>query len=176
MILADASLHFPDFRASERTFQLLTQVAGRAGRGDKAGRVLVQTRHPDHPSLVAATRHDFRAFAEVELRSREELDYPPFGRLARIVLEGEAEATERAAEQIATRLRASAGSGEGVQILGPAPAPIERLRGRHRVQLLVKARESRRLAQIVGTLRGAGAETRASGTRLIVDVDPISML
>ncbi|MDG2303623.1 MAG: primosomal protein N' [Candidatus Binatia bacterium] len=178
VILADASLHFPDFRASERTFQLLAQVAGRAGRGAKPGRVLVQTRTPDHPSLVAATRHDFPTFAEGELRLREDLNYPPFGRLARIVLEGDAALVERQADQLADRLRKTVHSMPGlapgeVQVLGPAPAPIERLRGRYRIQLLLKAAESRRLAQV---LRAARPTETKSSTRTIVDIDPISMM
>lgn len=176
VILADASLHFPDFRASERTFQLLTQVAGRAGRGEKSGRVLVQTRHPDHPSLVAAIRHDFRDFARGELRSRRELDYPPFGRLARIVLEGEAAEVERRAEELATLLREVVGRAAWepgtVQVLGPAPAPIERLRGRYRMQVLVKARDTRRLARV---LRAVPRSARGP-VRTIVDVDPVSMM
>lgn len=178
VVLADASLHFPDFRASERTFQLLAQVAGRAGRGTKPGRVLVQTRNPDHPSLVTATRHDFPRFAEAELRSRAELDYPPFGRLARVVLEGDAEAVERQAEALASRLRAVVRSIDGlspgaVHILGPAPAPIERLRGRYRMQILLKAAESRRLAQV---LRAARPAAGRSAIRTIIDVDPVSMM
>ncbi len=178
VVLADASLHFPDFRASERTFQLLAQVAGRAGRGSKPGRVLVQTRSPDHPSLHAATRHDFVGFATNELRSREELDYPPFGRLARILIEGNASAAERHAERLGDTLRRAARSLEGappgaVRILGPAPAPLERLRGRYRMQLLVKATESRRLGQV---LRAVRADSRRTPVRTIVDVDPVSMM
>src|SRR5690606_32655958 len=109
VVLADTALSFPDFRAAERTFQLLAQVAGRAGRGDRPGRVLIQTRQPDHPSLVAARRHDYAAFAEAELGLRSLLLYPPFGRLARIVVEGpDAAAVERHADEIAARLRRSA--------------------------------------------------------------------
>ncbi len=180
VILADASLHFPDFRASERTFQLLAQVAGRAGRGTKPGRVLIQTRDPEHPSLVTARRHDFETFADAELRSRAELDYPPFGRLARIVFEGDASIAQRHAEQLAERLRATIRSTDSmppgaVQVLGPAPAPIERLRGRYRIQLLLKAAESTHLAQV---LRAAQTNPGAhkSSTRMIIDVDPISMM
>lgn len=178
VVLADASLHFPDFRASERTFQLLAQVAGRAGRGSKPGRVLVQTRSPEHPSLHAATRHDFVGFATDELRSREELAYPPFGRLARILIEGDASAAERHAERLGDTLRRAARAVEGappgaVQILGPAPAPLERLRGRYRMQLLVKATESRRLGQVLRTVR---ADSRRTSVRTVVDVDPVSMM
>lgn len=190
VVLADASLHFPDFRAAERTFQLLAQVAGRAGRGVKPGRVLVQTRQPEHPSLVAATRHDFEAFAAAELAARRELAYPPFGRLARLVVEGERGAVERRAAELARRLQAA---GERMhaerrpQVLGPAPAPIERLRGRDRIQLLVKAVDHRALAEVLDRARVAGEASapRASRPaarrdepelRVVVDVDPLSML
>jgi primosomal protein N' (replication factor Y) len=176
VVLADTSLSFPDFRAAERTFQLLAQVAGRAGRGDLPGRVLVQTRQPDHPSLVAARGHDFAAFAEPELALRSLLLYPPFGRLARVVVEGaDLASVERRAASVASRLRRSAGAGGGeAQVLGPAPAAIERLRGRHRQQVLVKAASAPRLAALLG-----GAALRDGvdeGLRVIVDVDPISML
>jgi primosomal protein N' (replication factor Y) len=180
VILADASLHFPDFRAAERTFQLLAQVAGRAGRGAKPGRVLVQTRQPDHPSLIAATRHDFASFARTELLLRQELGYPPFGRLARIVVEGAADEVARRAAALAQRLIAAADRIDAArrpQILGPAPAPIERLRGRERSQLLIKAADHRTLAQV---LDAAGIDRVAGSSdatlRVVVDVDPISML
>jgi primosomal protein N' (replication factor Y) len=180
VILADASLHFPDFRSAERTFQLLAQVAGRAGRGVKPGRVLVQTRQPEHPSLVAATQHDFVAFAHAELRGRRELGYPPFGRLARIVVEGEATDVERRARAVAARLQAAAERIDAVarpQVLGPAPAPLERLRGRHRSQLLIKAGDHRTLARVLDALPALARAARdALAPRLVVDVDPISML
>ncbi|MFM8411876.1 MAG: primosomal protein N' [Alphaproteobacteria bacterium] len=184
VVLADASLNFPDFRASERTFQLIAQVAGRAGRGSKPGRVLVQTRQPDHPSLVAASAHDFPAFADAELRARRELGYPPFGRLLRFVLEGEADEVERRADRLGERLRraavAAGGADGGLQVLGPAPAPIERLRGRHRHQLLVKARDARGIARLLAAsrpaLEEASARTRGATVRVLVDVDPSSML
>lgn len=178
VVSADASLHFPDFRASERTFQLLAQVSGRAGRGTKPGRVLVQTRDPDHPSLAAATRHDFRRFADDELRLRADLDYPPFGRLARILLEGDPDVVERHAEQLADRLRAAASAlpdtpPGAARILGPAPAPIERLRGRYRMQILVKAAEARQIAFV---LRAVPPSSTRSSLRTLIDVDPVSMM
>jgi primosomal protein N' (replication factor Y) len=177
VVLADTALSFPDFRAAERTFQLLAQVAGRAGRGDRPGRVLVQTRQPDHPSLVAARRHDYAAFAEGELALRSLLLYPPFGRLARVLVEGsEIAAVEQRAELLAERLRRGTRAVEGdvVEVLGPAPAALERLRGRHRHQVLVKASSAPRLAAL---LRGAALEDGGtSAVRVVVDVDPISML
>jgi len=178
VVLADAALSFPDFRASERAFQLLAQVAGRAGRGRKPGRVLIQTRQPDHPSLAAARAHDYALFARGELALRSLLRYPPFGRLARVVVEGrDRKAVERCAEQAATLLRriaASSPAGE-VEVLGPAPAPLERLRGRHRHQLLVKASGAPAMAAL---LRSASLERPAAAhaPRLLVDVDPVDML
>lgn len=179
VVLADASLHFPDFRAAERTFQLLAQVAGRAGRGHKPGRVLVQTRQPDHPSLVAAQQHDFERFARGELALRADLGYPPFGRLTRIVVEGAAADVERRAAAIAQRLIAIAERIEPSrrpQILGPAPAPLERLRGRDRTQLLIKAPDAPTMAQILGAATLEKASGGDSTLRVVVDVDPVNML
>ena len=177
VVLADASLHFPDFRANERTFQLLAQVAGRAGRGDRPGRVIIQTRHPDHPSLVAARSHDFESFAVAELRAREELGYPPYSRLARILLEGPASEVDALAQSAGLALRTaatavSADRGGTIAVLGPAPAPLERLRGRDRRQLLVKASDHRNLAAMLDRARLAPS----GQTRLVVDIDPLSML
>jgi primosomal protein N' (replication factor Y) len=189
VILADASLNFPDFRAAERTFQLLAQVAGRAGRGSKPGRVLVQTYQPSHASLVAASQHDFESFAGQELPLRSELGYPPFGRLTRIVVEGPAHAIDARAEEIASSLRRAAAAldpiqARSVEVLGPAPAPIEKLRGRHRVQLLVKSAQHRTRAQVLSAaLRQESPVAKkqrdgspAQPVRVVVDVDPINML
>jgi len=187
VILADASLNFPDFRAAERTFQLIAQVAGRAGRGAKPGRVLVQTYQPEHPSLLAASRHDFASFAERELAARAELHYPPFGRLSRILLEGEEPWLSERAGALAAGLRRAATAsaprepaGGFVQLLGPAPAPIEKLRGRHRIQLLVKTDDHRTMSRWLAAARAIATPrpaTREQGTvRTIIDVDPVSML
>ena len=179
VVLADASLHFPDFRAAERTFQLLAQVAGRAGRGHKPGRVLVQTRQPDHPSLVAAQQHDFLRFARGELALRQDLGYPPFGRLTRIVVEGAATDVERRATAIARRLIAIAermDASDRPQILGPAPAPLERLRGRDRTQLLIKAPDAPAMARILGAAALERVTAGDSTLRVVVDVDPVNML
>jgi primosomal protein N' (replication factor Y) len=179
VVLADASLHFPDFRAAERTFQLLAQVAGRAGRGHKPGRVLVQTRQPEHPSLIAAQQHDFARFARGELALRADLGYPPFGRLTRIVVEGVAAEVERRATAIARRLIAIAERMDESRrplILGPAPAPLERLRGRDRTQLLVKAPDAPAMAQILSAAALEKVSGDDSTLRVVVDVDPVNML
>jgi primosomal protein N' (replication factor Y) len=176
VLLADLSLNFPDFRAAERTFQLLTQVAGRAGRGDRPGRVIVQTLQPAHVSLQCAAHHDFREFAERELAARRELGYPPFARLVQLRCEGERpDATERVARSLAEQVRRAAGPGVGV--LGPTLAPIERLRRRHRWQLLVRGRNGAAVRTAARQGREAiRRQASAAAVRLITDVDPYSML
>jgi primosomal protein N' (replication factor Y) len=175
VLLADVALNMPDFRAAERAFQLLTQVAGRAGRGTRPGRVLVQTYRPAHHSLVAASSHDYTGFAPQELASRRELAYPPFARLVVLRFEGvEAEQTERAAMELAAFGRELERT---VTVRGPAPAPLERLRNRYRWQLMLASPSVRALHQGVRLLLGHWRGLRAArAVRLIVDVDPVSML
>jgi primosomal protein N' (replication factor Y) len=180
VLLADTGLSLPDFRASERTFQLLTQVAGRAGRGDRAGRVMIQSYRIDAIAVSAAQQHDYRGFYASELEARRELDYPPFGHLAAIRLDGP-DAGEVAAEaanlaERARRLGSSAGAG-GVAVLGPSEAPLARLKGRTRWHMWLRARERRELR---GFLRALVPAERAGGrsgrVRVTVDVDPVSAL
>ncbi len=142
VINADTALHFPDFRAAERTFQLVTQVAGRSGRGDKGGRVLVQTFSPEHPAISAATNHDFARFANFELKQREPFFYPPYGRMARAVIRGEdLRQVELFAEQMGEQLTGLVEQEQlEVTILGPAPAPVEKLRGKYRYHILLQSR------------------------------------
>jgi primosomal protein N' (replication factor Y) len=141
VISADTALNLPDFRSGERTFQLLTQVAGRAGRGLLGGRVVIQTYHPDHYAIVAASEHDYEAFAEHELGFRCEQAYPPYSRLAKLVYEDPDYARAQArAEQLAERLR-NAVVREGLPVtnlMGPAPPFFARLRGRYRWQILLR--------------------------------------
>ena len=175
IVSADSGLHLPDFRAAERTFQLLMQVAGRAGRGDLPGRILVQTHAPEHPSIVLAARHDFVAFAEVEQKLRAELGYPPEGRLIRVVLDDEDEARVRVAGDELAAALGQALQGDPAQVLGPAPAPIAKLRGRHRINLLVKAPAGE---ESLDRARRALVEltTPISRPRISIDVDPVGML
>lgn len=176
VLLADSSLNFPDFRAAERTFQLLTQVAGRAGRGARLGRVIVQTLQPEHLSLRYAAHHDYRAFAAHELAARRELGYPPFARLVQIRCEGESpQATERIVHAVAAQVKASAE--KGVELLGPTPAPIERLRRRYRWQLLVRGSNGAAIRRAARAGYEAVRRTaRAADVRVLVDVDPYGML
>jgi primosomal protein N' (replication factor Y) len=177
VVNADAALSMPDFRASERSFQLLVQVAGRAGRGDVRGTVVFQTRDPSHPAIVAAAAHDVTGFAERELREREELSYPPFTRAALVRVDDPDETRAReGAAALADAARATdAGRSLAVTILGPAPAPIARLRGRFRFQLLLKGRERKSLRQVLLAVMHARSQLPRS-VRAIVDVDPVSML
>jgi primosomal protein N' (replication factor Y) len=179
VLLADVALNLPDFRAAERTFQLLTQVAGRAGRGEEPGRVIIQTYSPQHYSIRCAAQHDFHRFATLELRYRKKLGYPPFTRMVNIRFEGtNGERVRETAEQFAKNIVArDLRNGRGPMILGPAPAPIERIKGRERWQLLLRGNDRALLHE---TVRRAQTETailgRSSQLRIVVDVDPYNML
>jgi primosomal protein N' (replication factor Y) (superfamily II helicase) len=169
---ADSALSMPDFRASERTFQLLVQVAGRAGRGDVPGRVLIQTRQPEHPAIAYALRHDVAGFIEQEMRDREEVRFPPFSRLALVrfdaVDEGQALAE---CERVAAIARAAVAT--GVEVLGPTAAPLARLRNRYRFRFVLRAADRKPLRDALL------AVARASVNRLVrmaIDVDPVNML
>jgi len=167
---ADTGMAFPDFRAEERTFQLVTQLAGRSGR-DAPGRVLVQTFQPDAVPLAYAARHDVAGFLARELARREELEYPPFRHLVSIVVSGpESGAPLRALSE----LRAALGDLPGLGLLGPAP--LLRLRGRHRAQLVAKTASPRALASRTAALLAAAAPAmRRDGLAVVVDVDPQSL-
>lgn len=182
VLRADSSLHFPDFRAAERTFQVLTQVAGRAGRGDDAGRVLLQTYLPDHYSVRCAARQDFARFAAYELRYRKGLGYPPYTRMVNVRCEGKdgeevREVLTRFAESFQAALQRLPQGTALPSLLGPAPAPLERVNGRERWQLLVKGEDRRTLHTLVkSTYDELRLHQRSSKVRIIVDVDPYDML
>ena len=173
VVLADTALALPDFRAAERTFQLLTQVAGRAGRGADAGRVVVQTFNPATPAISCATRHDYSAFAEGELAQRRRHGYPPFGRLFAVRVEGTETGARRAADALAAAARPAL-RGE-VAMLGPAPAAIERIRGRSRFHLLFRAEVPAALFRVHAALARA-AHRPPGGADVRFDMDPYSML
>jgi primosomal protein N' (replication factor Y) len=176
VVNADTALHLPDFRAAERTFQLLVQVAGRTGRGDQGGRVLVQTLNPDHSAIRAAVHHNYRAFADLELPAREELTYPPFGNMVRLVIRGASDViTSEFADHLAELIReAIARHGVTGRLLGPAAAPITKLRGKFRFQIQLQTREGDKL---LAAVRDATAEVKTpDDVQWIVDVDPLDML
>lgn len=175
VIFADHGLSLPDFRAAERTFQLLAQVAGRAGRGGKAGRVLVQTFLPEHVAVQAAAHHDYEAFCGPELAARAELQYPPFSRLAAFRVDAGSQARGRAAAQILADTARAAARGTNVLVTGPAEAPIARVRGRWRFRLFVRGPELRVLRQVVLAV-ARRAEEAGAGVRVTIDVDPVAML
>ncbi len=172
---ADAYLSFPDFRAVERTYSLLTQLAGRAGRGEVPGKVVIQTYHPEHYAIRAALEHDDVAFAEQEMHFRRVFRYPPYTRMTQILLRGtQRSAVEGDARRLAARLEAElagAGSEAGVRINGPAPAAFERLRGKWRYQILVR---SLRPALVRSAVERALAERL--GSEVVLDVDPYQLL
>lgn len=178
VINADSALHFPDFRAAERTFQLVTQVAGRTGRGDRGGRVIVQTFTPEHPAIQAASRHDYLKFVDEEMVNRKKFNYPPLGSVARIIVRGPLEdKTEAVADAILTRLESARDLLKSeVRILGPAPPPIVRLRGKYRFHLLLQATE----AAVVGeTIRRALADFKVDpkeDIEFLIDIDPMNLL
>ena len=165
---ADSTLRFPDFRAEERTFALVAQLAGRAGRGPGGGRVLVQTLSPDAPSIAAAARHDADAFLAGELARREALRYPPFSHLIRIVCSAAGVAPVTAAAQA---IRAALGEVGDARVLGPAP--LFRLRGRERAQIVVKAGDRAGAVRAVGgAVERVAGERGRRGVAFSVDVDP----
>ncbi|CAN5316180.1 primosomal protein N' [soil metagenome] len=175
VVSADTALHFPDFRAAERTFQLLAQVAGRAGRGDRPGRVLFQTYMPDHYAVTAAAGHDYEGFWRHEFEKRRGLGYPPATRLANVVVSGpDAGSVGEAAKRVAARLRG--GLAPGLALVGPAPCPLERLRGRTRHHVLLKAEQPALLDRALWDLAREEERIVGSANRLEIDRDPLGLL
>ncbi|MEM8944752.1 MAG: primosomal protein N' [Planctomycetota bacterium] len=175
VINADTALHLPDFRAGERTFQLVAQVAGRTGRGKKGGRVLVQTLSPDSPAIQAAVRHDYPRYAAYDMQLRKQLRYPPFGAMVRIVLRGPLEQTTRGvAEELCQRLLASGDDVEDLRVVGPAAAAIPRLRGNYRFQIQLQAPE---IEMLHGVVNSGMKKFKPGGDVVVaVDVDPWDMM
>ena len=184
VVFADASLNLPDFRSAERTFQLLTQVAGRAGRGERPGRVIIQTYAPQHYSIRAARAQDYARFIRRELELRRELSYPPFAKLAMVRIEGaDADAVARVATSAAHALARAAdayrrtASPDTIRVLGPAPAPIERIKQRYRWQVMVKSENLTALRTALSAMQASlGRRARESEVFLGIDIDPVRML
>jgi primosomal protein N' (replication factor Y) len=174
VLSADQVLGLPDFRAAERVFQLLTQVAGRAGRGDRPGTVVVQAFDAEHPVVLQAAEQDYEAFYATEVRYRRALRYPPFSALVQLMLSDAVEHRARQRAEIVAQALREQGQGR-IVISGPGPAPVERIKGRYRQQVLVRSAGRRRLIGIVErALSGIGP--RLGRRALAVDVDPYSLL
>jgi len=170
---ADMALKFPDFRAAERTWQLLEQVAGRAGRAQKDGRVIVQTFWPEHVAILAAARHDRSLLLEQECNERAALRYPPFGRLANILVWGKDEdAVHKQVNQVAASLRPHLP--EAWELLGPSPCAIAKRQGSYRWHLLLKTPESSNLPEWLGPL--LKKQKHLAGVTVIADIDPQDLL
>lgn len=178
VILADLSLNLPDFRSAERTFQILTQVAGRSGRGEKPGRVLIQTFRPEHFSLLCSAGHDFEGFSRTELKVREALRYPPFSRLAQIRLQSiREERVEQAAQNIKNFLSRFGVKGKAwMEVLGPAKPPLAKLRGKHRQQILLKAQDAPVLKATLQQLNRHVKKNPPKGVQIQIDVDCLNMM
>ena len=194
---ADHSINFPDFRSGERTFQLLTQVAGRSGRSDKKGKVIIQTYSPEHYSIAASMGHDFFNFYENEIPMRRELSYPPFGRLAMVKVQGLNDAKvmgfaqclavslrgqspkqspeSKCAHEIASPSQEAGPAMTGVTILGPTPALIHKIRNNYRWQLMLKGSDIKGLRVGLTNVLGHLKKT-PRGVKVSIDVDPINML
>ena len=174
VISADVGLGMADFRAAERTFQLLTQVAGRAGRGEQPGEAVVQTLYPDHYSIQLACKQNYAAFFDEELQFRKAMHYPPLVSIINTVVRARtfSAAMDDAAE-IVQRVRERAGPRGDLRVLGPAPAPLGRLRGEYRAQLLIKGTNRTQMRE---TLQAAIAARPDVARRTVVDIDPVSVL
>ena len=174
IIYADLSLHMPDFRAGERTFQLLTQVAGRAGRGDVEGEVFVQAFAPFHPAIQYARRHDFVGFYEQEVEFREQLKYPPLSRVALLTLRGRNdEKVKFSAEHLRRELEKELPSLKDLVLAGPAPAPLARAESHYRYQIMLRTRQMTRLSQHLARLTESAA--LPEDVLLSVDIDPVNL-
>ena len=176
VINADTALHFPDFRAAEKTFQIVTQVAGRTGRGQKAGQVLVQTFSPEHPAIVAASRHDFAGFASQELQKRSQFGYPPFGCLARIIVRAPELADAEAFADVILRKLQTVRDQRPIEcrILGPAPPPLARLRGKYRFHLIIQTDTPEPLNRLIVL---ATCDLKPpKDVQYVIDIDPMDTL
>jgi len=174
VVSADVGLGMPDFRAGERTFQLLTQVAGRAGRGSVPGIVLIQTINPDHYAVRMAAAQDYQAFYEKELMFRRMMHYPPFTAMANILVRSEK-------QEMAMRMSADLGillmpPPEKLRVMGPAEAPVPRLKNEYRYQFLIKATSRKALNELLQRIRAFAVERKWGATALVIDVDPLTLM
>ena len=176
VVSVDAGLALPDFRSAERTFQLITQVAGRAGRGDRPGKVLIQTYHPYHYALRHACAQDFEAFFDQELQYRQNHSYPPFVALASVLVHGPDLGRVRSDSLELRKHLDEANTERKCRILGPAPAPLSRLKGEHRFQLLIKSRSRRFLREVADAALKSAADGGLNLRSINLEIDPVSIL
>jgi len=174
IVLADIGLSIPDFRAAERTFQLLTQAAGRAGRGHVPGRVVIQTLNPDHYAIRFAAEQDYEGFYQKEIEFRKWLRYPPFAAFANVLVRA-------TAQEEALRMSTELGylldpQPEGVRVMGPAEAPVLKVKSEFRYQILLKTASRAILREILNKLRAYAEKEKWKSTALVIDVDPISLM
>jgi primosomal protein N' (replication factor Y) len=171
---ADSILGYPDFRSAEKTFYLLTQVAGRAGRGELRGRVLIQTAFPTHYAIQHALRHDYESFYQAEIQFRRTFHYPPVTSMIALLFRGhELTAVERAASEAGRRLEEAVQPLAGTRMQGPAPAPLARIKGVWRYQILLRSPQRTALRRAVETVI---IQRRWKGVDIAIDVDPINIL
>src|SRR3989337_2948948 len=176
VLLADSTLHLPDFRSAARTFQFLTQVSGRSGRGDKTGEVIVQTFSPDHYSIRHASMHDFAGFYEAETSFRKALGYPPYKRLVRVLIKGNSKESVQSSS-VKFREILDSNKKSAIDILGPVPAPFSKMRGKYRWHILLKGGETRPLNSLIRrALHLFSSDEAHKGVQVEVDVDPLSLL
>jgi primosomal protein N' (replication factor Y) len=182
IICADLSLNFPDFRAGERTFQLLAQVAGRAGRGSFPGQVILQTYNPEHFSITAARDQDLNSFYHQEINFRKALNYPPFSRMIQLKISGKDSAlTRKHAQQLGDRCRTLKASNSSVfgtvEIMGPIESSLTKVARRYRWQILLKGTHARALHQFASELLAENPTVfHHSRVRVVIDVDPVSLM
>jgi primosomal protein N' (replication factor Y) (superfamily II helicase) len=174
VVSADIGLGMPDFRAAERTFQLLTQVAGRAGRGAAPGRVLIQTINPDHYAVRLAAAQDYAGFYDKELHFRRMMHYPPFAAMANVLVRSEK-------KEMAMRMSAELGHKllpppPQLRVMGPAEAPVPRLKAEYRYQFLIKAASRKTLNETLQRIRAYAVENKWPATSLVIDVDPLTLM
>jgi primosomal protein N' (replication factor Y) len=176
VVSADQGLALPDFRAAERTFQLLTQVAGRAGRGDAPGRVLVQTFYPEHYAILLAAEQNYEGFYNKEMRFRRLMHYPPAGALANVIAQGrQLDAAARVAQQVGKFLK-SVQDSHGLRVLGPSSAPLAKVKGWFRIQFLIKAKSRARLNEALRRLADDAEQRGVPPQALKIDMDPVNIL
>jgi primosomal protein N' (replication factor Y) len=176
VVSVDLGLGLPDFRAAERTFQLLTQVAGRAGRGELGGRVMIQTYYPEHYALQHAREQDYNGFYDVEIKFREKMGYPPFFALASMLIKHSDLGVAAENARIIRKALDEANSSKACRILGPAPASLSRLKGEHRIQILIKSPNRRVLRETIDLALAAAEQKGADKRTVFTEIDPLNLM